>query len=389
MSDELEVLPPEPASEEEGGGPVKSFLEHLEDLRWTLIKCAAAILIGIIVCLSASDFIIGLLKWPLDKANSMRTSDESQIVLTLGTNVLAKFDAKDFPIFRPAGSGTNGLTPPKPIMDRVRELFHPDESAVGNDHGPKSITDRFLNIFRVEGSATNKDNRDVFLRLAPVTIGTNTVLAVVPDLTPPKAATDGMQTSLAVLSPGEAFTVAIQIAIYGGFTLSAPFVILFLGQFILPALHIHEKRFLYKVSGFASGLFLAGVAFCYFVMMIITLSTTVGFANWLGFRSDTWRASEYISFMCWFLLGMGISFELPLVLLTLVKIGILDAAKLSKFRMYWVVAGLTLAGFITPDGNPLTMVLMFLPLHLLYEISVIIAWWWERQERLAEKRAAS
>jgi hypothetical protein len=64
--------------------------------------------------------------------------------------------------------------------------------------------------------------------------------------------------------------------------------------------------------------------------------------------------------MCWFLLGMGLSFELPLVLLTLVKIGLLDAAKLSKFRMYWVVAGLAIAGFVTPDGNPFTMVLMFL-----------------------------
>ena len=80
---------------------------------------------------------------------------------------------------------------------------------------------------------------------------------------------------------------------------------------------------------------------------------------------------------------MGFAMRLCLVLLTLVKIGLLDAAKLSKFRMYWVVAGLAIAGFITPDGNPFTMVLMFLPLHLLYEISVLIAWWWERKERKA------
>jgi len=379
MSDELEVMPPESSSEDEGGGPIKSFLEHLEDLRWTLVKCAAAVFIGIIACLSGSDFIIGLLKWPLDKANAMRTSDESQIALTLGTNVLAKFGAKEFPSFRPGGFSTNQAPPPKSFTDRLGDLFN----SGGTNLPPRTFGQRFGDLFHVESSVTN---RDVFLRIEPVTIGTNTILAVVPDLNPPKAATDGMQTSLAVLSPGEAFTVAIQIAIYGGFTVSAPFVIFFLGQFILPALHVHEKKFLYKVSGFATGLFLAGVAFCYFVMMIITLSTTVGFANWLGFRSDSWRASEYISFMCWFLLGMGISFELPLVLLTLVKIGILDAAKLSKFRMYWVVAGLTLAGFITPDGNPLTMVIMFLPLHVLYEVSVIIAWWWARQDRLAAER---
>ena len=76
---------------------------------------------------------------------------------------------------------------------------------------------------------------------------------------------------------------------------------------------------------------------------------------------------------------MGLAFELPLVLLTLVKVGILDARKLGQLRMYWVVAGLTLAGFITPDGNPMTMLLMFVPLHALYEISVLIAWIWERQ----------
>ena len=382
MSDELEVMPPESSPEDEGGGPVKSFLEHLEDLRWTLIKCAAAVLIGILLCLSASDFIIGILKWPLDKANSMRTTDEAQVALTLGTNVLAKFGAKEFPIFRPGGPKSGTDVPTKPILKRLTEVFIPEAT---NTAGvpPKGLGGRIMDVFSIDGSSTN---RDIFLRLEPVTIGTNTVLAVVPDLNPPKAATDGTQTSLAVLSPGEAFTVAIQIAIYGGFTVSAPFVIFFLGQFILPALHVHEKKFLYRVSGVATGLFLAGVTFCYFVMMIITLSTTVSFANWLGFRSDSWRASEYISFMCWFLLGMGISFELPLVLLTLVKIGILDAAKLSKFRMYWVVAGLTIAGFITPDGNPLTMVIMFLPLHLLYEVSVIIAWWWDRQDRLAEKR---
>jgi len=329
MADELEVMSPDSADAEEGGGPVKSFLDHLEDLRWTFIKCAAAILTGIIICLSASSFITHLLLWPLDQARKIKSTAEPQVAITLGTNLLAKFSAKQF--------GLAGL------------------------------------------SVTN----DSFFRVAPVTVGTNTLLAIVPDPDPSETATSGTSMGLAIFGPAEAFTVVVQIAIYGGLALSAPFFIFFLGQFVLPALHVHEKRFLYQVSGFATLLFLAGIAFCYFVVMVITLSTTVAFSNWLGFRSDTWRASEYISFMCWFLLGMGISFELPLVLLTLVKIGLLDAAKLSKFRMYWVVAGLAIAGFITPDGNPFTMVLMFLPLHLLYEISVLIAWWWERKERKA------
>lgn len=324
MADDTELLPPDP--EEEGGGPVKSFLEHLEDLRWTLVKVVMAVVVGMIVCLSGSNYIFDFLFWPLKKAQEKRTSPDAQVALILGTNQLAKFPATSFPL---AGIATN---------------------------------------------------RDSFYRIQPVDIGTNQVLAVVPEPNPPKEATYGMRVSVQVLGPAEAFNVAIQIMIYGGLTLSAPLVILFLGQFILPALHVHEKRFLYRIAGAASVLFFAGVAFCYFVMMVVTLSATVEFAKWLGLGADLWRATEYISFMCWFMLGMGISFQLPLVLLTLVKIGILDAAKLSQFRAYFYIAILIVAGFVTPDGNPLTMLLMSAPLIVLYEMTVVIAWWGARKE---------
>ncbi len=327
MADELEVLPPDHHDDEdEGGGPVKSFLEHLEDLRWTLIKSAIAITLGVIVALSASPYIVKFLTWPLVLAQKVRTTDNTKVVLTLGTNVLSRMRTADFPF---------------------------------------------------AGLATNKD---VYLKIAPIEIGTNMVLAAVPDPNPPVSATYNMQVDLKTLGPAEAFGVAISIGLYGGFALSAPFVLLFIGQFVMPALHVHEKRFVYQAAGFGAGLFFLGVTFCYLVMLVVTLSTTVSFSNWLGFAADEWRATEYISFTCWFMIGMGLAFELPLVLLTLVKIGILDAARLSALRMYWVVAGLLIAGFVTPDGNPLTMLLMFLPLHALYEISVVIARWWERKD---------
>lgn len=331
MAQEPEVLPPDFADPaiEEGGGPVKSFLEHLEDLRWMLVRCGISLFLGILVCLSASNYIIDFLRWPLERAQRIRTTSEPQVSITLGTNLLARFSAKDPRIF----PFTAGLS------------------------------------------------SNAFFRISTVQVGTNQILAVIPDSEPPLIAQQSMHVSLSVLSPAEAFTVAIQIAIYGGFTVSAPFLIFFIAQFVLPALHRHEKQFLYRVAGFSSVLFFAGVAFCYLVMMVVTLSATVGFSDWLGLRSDLWKASEYISFMCWFMLGMGISFQLPLVLLTLVKIGLLDYQKLSSFRTYWVVAGLTIAAFVTPDGNPLTMFLMFLPLHVLYEASVFIAWTWARKAR--------
>jgi len=330
MSDEPENLPApvEVAEvyEDEGGGPIKSFLEHLEDLRWTLIRCAIAIALGIITCLSAGNFIIRLLTIPLERAQMAKTSSESKVIISIGTNILARLPAKEFPL------------------------------------------------------TLNVTNRDVVYRLTPVEIGTNSVLALVADTNPPPSMLYNMPMMLKTYSPGGGFTIAVQLAIFGGLTISAPFVLLFLGQFILPAMHIHEKRFLYRVSGFASVLFFAGIAFCYFVMLPITLSTTAAFSNWLGFGADEWRADEFISFCCWFLLGMGISFQLPLVLLTLVKIGLLDVAGLSRYRSYFYVGILIIAGFVTPDGNPVTMLIMAAPLMVLYEMTVVIAWFWARQK---------
>ena len=336
---EVDIMPPSGGggdhpgdgdSDEEGGGPVKTFLEHLEDLRWTIVKCAVAIALGVMICLSAGKQIIEIIKWPLEQAKKLRTFDEPRVVLTLGTNYFGSAPRRLFPM---------------------------------------------------AGAATNVDT---FFKLAPIHLGEHDFLGLITDTNPPASAVDQMRVDLKTYSPGGGFTIAMQIAIFGGITLSAPFVLFFLGQFILPAMHLHEKRFLYRISGFSTLLFFLGLAFCYFVMLPITFSTTTAFSNWLGFAADEWKADEYISFTCWFLLGMGVSFQLPLVLLTLVKIGLITSKQLNQFRMYWVVAGLVIAGFVTPDGNPLTMLLMFAPLHLLYEISVIIAWAWGRKAAQAE-----
>lgn len=326
-SDHLPVMADGDPTDEEGGGPVKSFLEHLEDLRWTLIRCAIAIFLGVITCLSAGNFIIRVLTIPLERAQKARISKEPKVIVTIGTNLLARLPAKQFML------------------------------------GSSPVTN------------------DVVYRVMPAQIGDNSVLALVADTNPPPSVLYDMPMTLKTYSPGGGFTIAVQLAIFGGLTISAPFVLFFLGQFILPAMHVHEKKFLYRVAGAGSLLFFAGIAFCYFVMLPITLSTTAAFSNWLGFGADEWRADEFISFCCWFLLGMGLSFQLPLVLLSMVKIGLLDVAALSKYRAYFYVGILIVAGFVTPDGNPLTMLLMAAPLMFLYEVTVVIAWFWARQEK--------
>ncbi|HUZ07941.1 MAG TPA: twin-arginine translocase subunit TatC, partial [Candidatus Paceibacterota bacterium] len=97
-----------------------------------------------------------------------------------------------------------------------------------------------------------------------------------------------------------------------------------------------------------------------------------------------WRAETYFSFVTKFLLGMGLGFELPVVLLALVKIGVLDYKKLTSLRRYMIVINLVIGALLTTP-EPFTQVIMAVVLQVLFEISVWVAWYWERRDR---KRAA-
>jgi sec-independent protein translocase protein TatC len=147
---------------------------------------------------------------------------------------------------------------------------------------------------------------------------------------------------------------------------------------------MREQKYIYRGLFFGGGLFLLGISFCYFILMPVALAASQMYSNWLGFGALQWRAEDYISFVCRFMLGMGLGFELPVVVLTLVKIGVLNYSMLSKARRYMIVINLILGAVLTTP-EVLTQLVMFVPLQLLYEITVWIAWYWERQEK---KRAA-
>ena len=110
---------------------------------------------------------------------------------------------------------------------------------------------------------------------------------------------------LKAMGPLSAFLVALQLAFYGGIMVSSPFILFFVGQFTVPALRRKEKKYLIRGIIVGSVLFFSGVAFCYFLVMKIALSTSALFANWLTFGADVWRAEEYITFVCKFMLGHG------------------------------------------------------------------------------------
>ena len=162
--------------------------------------------------------------------------------------------------------------------------------------------------------------------------------------------------------------------------LAAPFIFYFIISFVFPALKMREQKYVFRALFIGGGLFLAGVCFCYFALMPVALAASQKYSNWLGLGASQWRAEEYISFVCKFMLGMGLGFELPVVILTLVKIGVLNYSILSKARRYMIVINMVLGAVLTTP-EVVTQLLMFIPLQFLYEVTVWIAWYWERRDR--------
>ena len=328
--------PEEPHSDEfeEGGGPVKSFLEHLEDLRWLLVKSGAALLVSLIVCLYATDRIVAILKWPLKQSALVRVkSGSTKVIVQLGTNTLASFDTMTNQL-GPVDLGTNGLA---------------------------------------------------IVHFEPINTGSNILLALRTETLPSKEAMLATATDLVYLDPAAPFLSALHLAFYGGILLSSPFIFYFLAQFILPALRVKEKKYVLRACAVGVGLFFAGVSFCFYFVMARALYFAEVWAQWMGVKVPEWRAETYFSFVTKFMLGMGLGFELPVVMLALVKIGILDYRKLAAMRRYMIVINLVLGALLTTP-EVFTQVVMAIVLQLLYEVSVWIAWYWEWRDR---KRAAT
>jgi len=316
------------------GGPVKTFLEHLEDFRWVLIKSIVALFLGMLLCLFAANHVVQIVKWPLAHTWVHYSGTNQIVTVSFGTNRLG-----DFPL--------------TPEQQRLLDLG---------------------------------TNRFVAVEIEPLTLGTNRVLGwrVNPD---PNVAAEAQRARIDLinLSPAGGFVVAFQVALYGGVVLASPFIFYFVVGFVFPALKIRERKYVYRGLGIGVGLFLAGVAFCYFALMPVALAAAQMYSQWLGLGAFQWRAEEYISFVCKFMLGMGLGFELPVVILTLVKIGVLSYATLSKVRRHMIIINLILGAVLTTP-EPITMLVMFVPLQGLYELTVWIAWYWDQPDRAKARR---
>jgi sec-independent protein translocase protein TatC len=178
-------------------------------------------------------------------------------------------------------------------------------------------------------------------------------------------------TQITTFSPSEPFMVSLKVWVVGGVILASPILIYELWAFLAPAFTAGEKKYFYPVVFASTILFLSGCALAYFLVLPKGLSFLLTFSA--GFFNVQLRANDYFTFMALFILAFGVVFELPVILVLLAKVGVIDDKFLRRNRR-WAVLGMAFAAaVITPSQDAFSMLAMFVPLFVLYEISIVIA----------------
>jgi sec-independent protein translocase protein TatC len=167
-----------------------------------------------------------------------------------------------------------------------------------------------------------------------------------------------------VLNATEGFMIWFKAAFVLGIVLSSPWVFYQIWAFVAAGLYIHEKKYVHLFLPFSLGLFLLGAATAYLFVFEPVLKFLFDYSGWLGFEIDP-RISEWLSFVIFLPLGFGISFQLPLVMLFLERIGVLNVQTyLERWRVAILVI-VVLSAVLTP-ADPYSLFFMAGPLTVLY-----------------------
>ena len=177
--------------------------------------------------------------------------------------------------------------------------------------------------------------------------------------------------SLQNLRPFGQLFLYFQVAIIIGIVASIPNIFYQLWKFIAPALKKSERKYILRIVFFSTFCFLAGIAFAYFVMLPMAMK----FAAQFGTEEikNEFAIDEYMSIIISIMLSAGVVFELPMVSFFLSKLGILSPKFMRKYRRHAIVIIMVLAAILTPGTDPVSQVILAVPLVLLYEISIFIS----------------
>ena len=358
------------AAEKRGQGDMeKPFLEHLEDLRVMLMKSVSTLLITSILCFVFKAELMQVILQPVINAGLDKIGIQ---------NLPEDMEASDWQRSYNIATSASNLSPEK------RTIYI--DAVCGDDKALRTDVEA-VSLFRAALTLEEED-RETFLK--KVTGGDAVLLKRIQSfLTANPDATVGdldRKTNLidmSALQPAEGFTLSLKLAFFGGIILAFPLLIFYILEFVLPGLTAREKQLLLPSGIIGFGLFLAGVAFAYWVVTPKALEFFTNYDSEMGIRTD-WRIGYYVSFVLRLTLIFGLCFELPVVVMAMVKLGLLSFSGMIKTRSYAVLIIVILSAVVTPP-DAITLTFLALPMIVLYELCIWIAWFMERKEKKQEQ----
>ena len=174
---------------------------------------------------------------------------------------------------------------------------------------------------------------------------------------------------LYVTGPLDGLALRIKIATYGGLFLASPVILWEVWRFITPGLRRNEKRYAIPFIGASITLFAAGAVLAYY-----TFPHALQFLEKVGGPSlqQIYSPNNYVGLIVALMAVFGITFEFPVILVSLELVGVLKPAKLAAWRRWAIVILAAVAAVITPSGDPFSMMALAVPLYAFYELSILI-----------------
>ncbi len=189
--------------------------------------------------------------------------------------------------------------------------------------------------------------------------------------------------TLVFTHPMDPLNLQLQVSLVGGAILASPFILFQVWLFIAPGLYQKERRFVVPFMAATVGLFLTGAAFGYFYVLPGALQILI--VNFGHNFTPMVTIEEYSGFFLSIILGLGISFEMPILIFFLAMFGIVSPKFLWKNMRYAVLAVFLVAAIICPSPDPWTMCIYAVPMLALYVVGIGVAWWVHPSRRKAKE----
>jgi len=334
-----------------------TFGEHLEVLRVHVWRALIGVALGVLLALFFGDKIIGALRGPIDDAlrrNNMEEISDDLGGMDFGGFLNQLFSDEETPEEVPEEEPL----PQDELLVQVplESLKNAIEKAAPGTLNPQPVVPQEV--------AEKPESGEV--EVIPINVP---LILKSPEIALFRQTADRFNHPV-TFKVEEAFATYIKISVVAGLVLSSPWLFYQIWLFVAAGLYQHERKYVHIYLPMSIGLFVVGGLFCFFFVFPIVLDFLISFNKWLGVELQP-RLSEYISLVLLLPAMFGISFQLPLIMLFIERIGIMTVqGYLENWRMAVLI--ISIASMLLTPSDPTSMLLMMLPLVFLYFGGVLL-----------------